>query len=318
MNARRVSIMLLVLLVAPAQAQQRTFKPCLPKDANHGPTRMPGAPGTELFACWSHYSRPTCVRVNPDTGAMTFEAWPDPPPQWAPLDVRGKPEGARLCALDARGAATKDCRLIAVKRDGFEPDPDEDPAEAEEWGSTDDVSAELDATGTLLLISWVDAKAVHVETWQIGAKDRRLAKFDLAAKEGCVASVGLVGKTLLVDESCNGKDRSWLATPKGKKIAGLGGKTPIVTFGAPAPVAGDVWAFIGKDGRVLLQDVKTGKVKLKTTTVDAPGEVFATLAALADGRIAVFYGKEKAGQVVVVDPAKGAVTQTWPITRCEW
>ena len=109
--------------------------------------------------------------------------------------------------------------------------------------------------------------------------------------------------------------KEWLATKLGKRIAAIGGASPIMTGSPPVHVTDNTWAFTPDGGDVvILQDVVTGKVVKRISVGKADPDSPATLVGDST-HIVLIYGGTRAGDLAVIDVATGKVTQ-FPAKRC--
>ncbi len=156
----------------------------------------------------------------------------------------------------------------------------------------------------------------QVETFDV-ATGKHLATFKLPIKGGMCMFLAFAGDTLDITQSECGTPggTEWLATKTGKKIAPLGGNSPINSNSPPVHVSGNTYAFAPATGEVVvLQDVVTGKVVQRIAVDKAAGSDSATLVGDAMHLVLVHAGA-RAGDLVIIDVATGKITR-FPAKRC--
>ncbi len=175
--------------------------------------------------------------------------------------------------------------------------------------------AAVNATGTLAAIG-VQGRDPQAEVFDV-ATGKHVSTFKLPSSRWMCMFVAFAGDTLDISNvecgATNGKE--WLATKLGKRIASIGGASPIMTGSPPAHVTDNTWAFTTDGGDVvILQDVVTGKVVKRISVGKADPDSPATLVGDST-HLVLIYGGTRAGDLAVIDVATGKVTQ-FPAKRC--
>jgi len=139
----------------------------------------------------------------------------------------------------------------------------------------------------------------------------RLARFT-AGKGDCTNVTILAPDLLLVNNANCGSDdggTSFFATAKGKQIAAV----PIPA--ASAHATGTTVAFVSAGGdEVVVMDGPTGKIAKRVAIGKPASDVFPSVVSDAN-RLVVVYGRDRAGDVVVVDLATDKA-RTFAAKRC--
>lgn len=146
---------------------------------------------------------------------------------------------------------------------------------------------------------------------------KRLASFPTGATKRSCNTLEFAGDTLVIGEpaDCAAPARTaWLATTTGKKLADVGGDTPL-TLGSMTPVSGSTYAFATRTGdAIVLQDVTTGKVTRRISV--GGGDAYAPAFIVGNGTtLALVHGGMRAGDVAVIDLATDKVSR-YPGKRC--
>jgi len=173
----------------------------------------------------------------------------------------------------------------------------------------------VNSTGTLAAIG-VQGSDLQVEVFDV-ATGKHVSTFKLPPSRWMCLVVAFAGDTLDISNvecgATTGKE--WLATKLGKRIAAIGGASPIMTGSPPVHVTDNTWAFTPDGGDVvILQDVVTGKVVKRISVGKADPDSPATLVGDST-HIVLIYGGTRAGDLAVIDVATGKVTQ-FPAKRC--
>jgi len=175
----------------------------------------------------------------------------------------------------------------------------------------------VNRTGTLAALGTQAAhRQSQVETFDV-ATARHLATFKLPTRGGMCMFLAFAGDTLDITQSECGSPggTEWLAGKTGKKIAPLGGSSPINSNSPPVHVSGNIYAFAPAAGDVVvLQDVVSGKVGKRIANEKAARTDTATLVG-DDRHLVLVYAGARAGDLVVIDVATGKLTQL-PARRC--
>jgi len=154
----------------------------------------------------------------------------------------------------------------------------------------------------------------EVETFALKT-GKRIGGFT-AGNGDCTTVTLVADDVLLVQNRFCGDDEKgthYFATPKGKRIAVVGGTKPI-EVGAPAELGAQV-AFVSmKSDEVVVHDVKTGAVARRIPLGNAD-EAWPAIEG-DDKRLVVVFGGARAGDLAVVELATEKVT-THAAKRCE-
>jgi hypothetical protein len=186
------------------------------------------------------------------------------------------------------------------------------------WPGAAPLRAATNGTIAAVMLGDAEAGKGYIEIIDV-LKTKRLATVKYARGEFRCGDVAILSDSIYVNATvCQGTSgRAALYSPKGKKIANVGGRPDFGTFGnAHTQIDGPLWAFLNENGnRIVLQDVTKGKV---TKTIDVsplyveasgakmgnPGE--AAIVRLGDNKVAVIGGTPANGSVAVVDLQTGA------------
>jgi hypothetical protein len=317
-----------LVLVAAAAARAAGAPPpaakgplgCVTRGSDSHPNHVASpSPGVVSF-CLDHFEKPTCWSVDLAAGRYT----PLPVPRYDPdggaevlggsgatlvvatkdtgvdaaaggtLTVTRTPSDVKVCKSGGGG-----CRSYAPKgllKDG-----------PRLW-------ARVNEAGTLMVIEIPGPAGAlaAAETYDL-ATGKRIARFKATTPDAPCGSVDLVGDTVLLTTTvCEGPgESSWLVTPRGKKIAKVGAGVAFFSTAEMTPLhlSGDLWAFNAGNGgnEVVVQDVRTGKVKARMKLSAADTDAFSATALAGDGAggIAVVVGGPRDGDVLLLDLGSG-------------
>jgi hypothetical protein len=273
--------------------------PCIPPDTK--PVMM-ALDGKTLGYCVEADDELRCFTTDVATGQTTPAAAPPPrDTPWprlaaAPPAMTRKNAGSgkkpQLCRPDGRR-----CKTLVMTHEI-------DPGMG--LGSAHNATFTLAA---LVTLHWIDTFDLRT--------GKRLASFTTGPKRSSCNTVAFAGDTLVIGEQtdCASPARTaWLATPTGKKVADVGGDSPLV-LGSMAHVSGSTYAFTNQAGDTLqTQDVVTGQTG-KRYFFGPPATAGPAFLVASATTLALVYGGSRAGDVAFLDVATGKLSQ-YPARRC--
>jgi hypothetical protein len=283
-------------VLATATTQARAA-PCV-KTATH-PTQLTIAGGAVEF-CLGQREQLACYAVALDSGALTTRPA-------ASGEIRRLKSSAPLPRIEEEDESVSICRPDGSSCRRLTPQDEFDPGLG--------ITTAVNEAGTLAALGYL-ARRLQVEVFDL-VSGKRLGKVSAGSKKLKCIDLSFVGDALYVGEAdCGGETvRGWLATKTGKRVATLGGSASFKPSGDAVHVNKNLWAFSSAAGdRIVIQDVKTGKVTKRISIGAAEGDARAAL--LGDGKhlVLVFDGS-RAGDVALIEVATGKVT-THSAPRC--
>lgn len=187
------------------------------------------------------------------------------------------------------------------------------------------IEAAINSQGTMvaMLLGDADAGKGVAEVWSVGKKTKKLGTIKYAKGDYRCGTANVLDDLVFVSAGvCAGPAaRGALYSPKGKKVADVGGKDFGTYNTVPVEIGDHRWAFLSETGGVIaIHDSKTGKLE-KTidlltlwsgatddeaaTPAGNPGE--SVLLRGGDGKLLVVTGSPRAGNIGVVDIEGGTV-----------